>query len=217
MGRVLIVTEDGDLAESLAAGLAVDKHQPVVARTIASARAARVRGVHDVLVLDQSLVGDALSLCEDLRRSGESLPIVVIAPPGSAAERIACLRASADDCLQRPLAMDEVRLRLQGLLRRARREARHAEHHRQSQEAGEHRVQLTSRECSLLACLVERATENLTPSELLSQRWSLTFNPRSGKLDVGPVGEHRQQSETRGHHSAVFERPQREGKARSGS
>jgi DNA-binding response OmpR family regulator len=51
----------------------------------------------------------------------------------------------------------------------------------------ERQLQLTSRECSLLACLVERAREKLTPAALLSKSWDLTFDPRSGRLQVTPA------------------------------
>ncbi len=68
---------------------------------------------------------------------------------------------------------------------------------------GAQRIQLTPRECSLLACLVERARHPISPAELLGEKWTLTFNPRTGIVDVQPSQEQQPTS----HHSDVFVRP----------
>lgn len=184
MGQVLIIVgEDAALVERLTGALTADGHVVRHARSLASARLSIRAEHHELIVVDRELPdGDGLSLCDELRRVDAPGMLLVLASRGTAAERIECLRAGADECMQRPLDVEEIRARISALFRLVRRaEAQHAEPHRPAD-----RIELTPRECSLLACLVERACEPITPAALLSRKWPLTFDPRAGELTVEP-------------------------------
>jgi len=117
--RVLLVEDSVALADELMprlkqAGYAVD--------WLADGRDASVRASdenYDVAVLDLGLPGrNGLEVLRDWRSAGLPLAVLVLTARDSFADRIAGLRAGADDYLAKPFHPDELLLRLQALLRR---------------------------------------------------------------------------------------------------
>ena len=117
--RVLLVEDSVALADELMpllkqAGYAVD--------WLADGRDASVRASdenYDIAVLDLGLPGrNGLEVLRDWRSAGLPLAVLVLTARDSFADRIAGLRAGADDYLAKPFHPDELLLRLQALLRR---------------------------------------------------------------------------------------------------
>lgn len=78
-------------------------------------------GEPDLLVLDVAMPGTSgLELCRSLRR-GASLPVLMVSGRGNVDDRVAGLRAGADDYLPKPFDPAELLERVNALLRRARR------------------------------------------------------------------------------------------------
>ncbi len=117
--RVLLVEDSVALADELLpllarSGYAVDW---VVDGRDASVRAGDEN--YDVAVLDLGLPGrNGLEVLRDWRSAGLPLAVLVLTARDSFADRIAGLRAGADDYLAKPFHPDELLLRLQALLRR---------------------------------------------------------------------------------------------------
>lgn len=117
--RVLLVEDSVALADELLpllarSGYAVDW---VVDGRDASVRASDEN--YDVAVLDLGLPGrNGLEVLRDWRSAGLPLAVLVLTARDSFADRIAGLRAGADDYLAKPFHPDELLLRLQALLRR---------------------------------------------------------------------------------------------------
>jgi two-component system response regulator QseB len=117
--RVLIVDDDEDLA-GLAqahlrrAGLTVD-----LAGDVEAARAACAGVAYDAMVLDLGLPdGDGLALLADFRKAKRQFPILILSGRGRADQRVAGLKAGADDYLAKPFDAEEMVARVQALLRR---------------------------------------------------------------------------------------------------
>ena len=117
--RLLLVEDSVALADELMprlkqAGYAVD--------WLADGRDASRRASdenYDVAVLDLGLPGrNGLEVLHDWRTAGLPLPVLILTARDSFADRIAGLRAGADDYLAKPFHPDELLLRLQALLRR---------------------------------------------------------------------------------------------------
>ncbi len=73
----------------------------------------------DVLVLDRMLPrlsGD--EVCRRLRLEGRSLPVLMLTALDSTQEKVAGFETGADDYLVKPFAMEELRVRLEALVRR---------------------------------------------------------------------------------------------------
>ena len=117
--RVLIVDDDEDVA-ALAqahlrrAGLTVDH-----AGDVEAARSACTGVAYDAMVLDLGLPdGDGLALLAELRKTKRQFPILVLSGRGRADQRVAGLKAGADDYLAKPFDAEEMVARVQALLRR---------------------------------------------------------------------------------------------------
>ena len=74
----------------------------------------------DLLVLDIMLPGiDGLEVCRRLRAGGNRIPILFLTARGSDADRVLGLRLGADDYLTKPFVIEELVLRVRGILRRS--------------------------------------------------------------------------------------------------
>ncbi|HLG45082.1 MAG TPA: response regulator transcription factor [Reyranella sp.] len=74
---------------------------------------------YSALVLDLGLPdGDGIDLVRRLRRSGSSLPILIISARHGLDDRVQGLRAGADDYMAKPFSIDELIARLHALTRR---------------------------------------------------------------------------------------------------
>lgn len=117
--RVLIVEDSLPLCASLKHGLervgygvdAVNDGQEAVGY-IASK-------LYDVIVLDIMLPGrDGLSLLREMRQAGNQTHVLILSAMGQTEDRIAGLELGADDYLIKPFAFNELKARIDALIRR---------------------------------------------------------------------------------------------------
>ncbi len=117
--RVLLVEDNGRLAESLKQGL-VDAG--MVVDTVANGLYADQLLTHedyDVVVLDLALPGiDGLEVLRRARARNDSVPVLVLTASAETVDRIHGLNAGADDYLPKPFDLAEVVARLRAIARR---------------------------------------------------------------------------------------------------
>ena len=78
-------------------------------------------GVYDLVILDWMLPNkDGLSVCRELRRAGNNVPILMLTARGEVRERVLGLESGADDYLVKPFEVEELVERIHALLRRTR-------------------------------------------------------------------------------------------------
>ncbi len=118
--RLLLVEDDVRLAEGLRrdlqkAGYAVD--------WVADGQSALAWGEGtdlDVVILDLGLPRrSGLEVLGDWRRRGNRVPVLILSARHSWAEKVAGLKAGADDYLAKPFSVEELLARLEALLRRS--------------------------------------------------------------------------------------------------
>ncbi|KRW57982.1 response regulator transcription factor [Pseudomonas sp. TTU2014-080ASC] len=119
--RLLLVEDNVQLADELQANL---KSQGYAVDWLADGRDAAIQGStepYDLMVLDLGLPGKpGLEVLREWRAGQLSTPVLVLTARDSWAERIEGLKAGADDYLTKPFHPEELLLRIQSLLRRAR-------------------------------------------------------------------------------------------------
>jgi DNA-binding response OmpR family regulator len=117
---VVGVCEDEPALRSvLTRALRVMGHEPVVVATAGEAIRAFVSRRPDVLVLDIGLPdADGRDLCLALRAAGVDSPVLFLTARDGLHDKIAGFEAGGDDYLTKPFEIDEVRVRLDALLRR---------------------------------------------------------------------------------------------------
>jgi DNA-binding response OmpR family regulator len=117
--RLLLIEDNerlsGLIRESLRkAGFSTD-----VLGTAGEADAAIKAVSYSAAILDLGLPDeDGLSLLRRLRRSGSSLPILILTARGGIEDKVYGLDAGADDYLTKPFAQEELIARLRAMLRR---------------------------------------------------------------------------------------------------
>ncbi|MBD8496386.1 response regulator transcription factor [Pseudomonas syringae] len=174
--RLLLVEDHVPLADELLSTLT---RQGYAVDWLADGRDAQYQGLsepYDLIVLDLGLPGvPGLEVLAHWRANGLSAPVLVLTARGSWSERIEGLKAGADDYLTKPFHPEELQLRIQALLRRARGLANqpklesagwHLDEGRQSVSRDGVDIQLTSAEFRLLRYFMLHPEQILSKSHL---------------------------------------------------
>src|SRR4030095_15353298 len=119
MAKVLIVEDDGVIAEGMARHLASAGFDPVVVGK-GEQGLARLRFERpEVVVLDLMLPErGGWSVIEEARSEGIATPIVVVSARGTEHDRVHALEIGADDYLVKPFSMKELVARVKATARR---------------------------------------------------------------------------------------------------
>ncbi len=198
--RLLVVEDDKPLAEGLVGNLELEGFS---VKCVGTGEAGLVElgaspADSDLLILDIMLPGiDGFEVCRQLRADGNRIPILFLTARGSDADRILGLQLGADDYLTKPFLVEELVLRVRGILRRA--EWSQTPAHtgpvirigasevdmdtmRAATAAGS--VALTEREVMLVRFFSENEGRVLTRGELLERVWGYTFDTSTRTLDT---------------------------------
>jgi two-component system OmpR family response regulator len=191
--RVLVVEDDPKLAALLGRGLREEGVATDVTSRGEDALWMAGSTDYDALVLDVMLPGiDGFEACERLRADGVTAPVLMLTARDAIEDRIAGLDGGADDYLVKPFAFGELLARLRALARRgpvARQPVLVAGDLRLDPAArrawrGEHEIELTAREFSLLEALMRRPGEAVSRFDLLEAAWDSAYENRSNVIDV---------------------------------
>jgi two-component system OmpR family response regulator len=192
--RLLIVEDDRRSARYLVRGLSESGHIVDHAADGETGLALALEGIYDILIVDRRLPGlDGVALVRQLRDQGVAIPIMMLSAVGSAADRVAGLRAGCDDYVAKPYAFAEVLARVEGLARRADNARRSSilrvadleldTQARRASRAGRD-IDLQHREFLLLEYLMRHAGQVVTRSMLLEAAWDYEFEPRGNIVDM---------------------------------
>jgi two-component system, OmpR family, response regulator len=118
--RVLVVEDEGALAQQLAAALGQAGYAVDCAGDGARAEFLGATELYDAVVLDLGLPAiDGLTLLRQWRDRGVTTPVLVLTARGSWHEKVIGIDTGADDYVAKPFQMEEVLARLRALIRRA--------------------------------------------------------------------------------------------------
>jgi DNA-binding response OmpR family regulator len=121
---ILIVEDDPAMLRGLMDTFSRDGYHVATACDGHSAVETALDGTRepDVILLDLMLPGiDGLAVCRRLRKEGYEKSILILTARGQETDIVRGLEAGADDYLAKPFGLDELRARIQALLRRQRR------------------------------------------------------------------------------------------------
>ncbi|MFE7834903.1 response regulator transcription factor [Streptomyces sp. NPDC057474] len=196
--RVLIVDDEPGLTELLSVAVTEAGWRAYPAADGYSAlRVARGCAPHAV-VLDGMLPDlDGLQVLRRLRYENPKLPVLMLTARDGLEHRIDGLSAGADDYVTKPFSLEEVVLRLRGLLRRSGVEETRSSDDRAlvlgdlvfSTETREvHRdgtpIQLAAKEFELLGLLLGHPRQVLSKAQILDHVWSSSFDGGGNLVEV---------------------------------
>ena len=175
MARVLLVEDEGAIAQTVEFALRAEGFETAHALTGRDALALAAAGGFDIAILDVGLpdIG-GFALCRELRRARD-LPVIFLTARDAEADRVLGLEIGADDYVAKPFSPRELVARVRAVLRRsqAARPAAGFEH-----DSEGHRVffrgrllDLTRYEYRLLAALLQRPGAILSREQLMDRVW----------------------------------------------
>jgi two-component system response regulator RegX3 len=190
---VLLVEDETSISEPFSSALRREGFVPVLAASVAEARAVLRESEPDIVLLDLMLPdGDGRELARELRATSQ-VPMIMLTARGSEVDRVVGLELGADDYVVKPFAVAEVIARIRAVLRRS----------RQSQApdrvtAGDvtidvaarrawlagRELPLTRKEFDLLARLARSAGHVVTREDLMSDVWDENWFGSTKTLDV---------------------------------
>jgi two-component system KDP operon response regulator KdpE len=119
VAKLLAVDDEPQMLTALGRGLTRAGHEVIVARSGEDGLAAAATSDPDLVLLDLRLPDlDGIEVVKRLR-SWSPVPIVLLSGAGSERARVVALDAGADDFVDKPFSMEELRARVGALLRRA--------------------------------------------------------------------------------------------------
>lgn len=150
--------------------------------------------IYDLIILDVMLPDvDGWRITKSLRESNKSTPILFLTARDSVNDKVKGLELGADDYLVKPFAFAELLARVRTLLRRGttstlvdRLEISDLvlDLPRRRVTRGGNRINLTTREFSLLELMLRRRGEVLPRSLIASQVWDMNFDSDTNVIDV---------------------------------
>src|SRR5574339_570000 len=124
-GRILVVEDDFDISNMLRIYFTGQGFEVSVAPRGGDALAMTRQSLPHLIVLDIMLPDmDGYAVCKELRTTTRTshIPIIFLTQRDERSDRIAGLELGADDYITKPFDIEELRLRVQGAMRRAERE-----------------------------------------------------------------------------------------------
>ena len=193
---ILVVDDEAVLAEMVSMALRYEGWSITTALDGASAIAAARDDRPDAVVLDIMLPDmSGLEVLTALRERHPGLPVLLLTAKDAVEDRIAGLTAGGDDYVTKPFSIEEVVLRLRGLLRRsgATVEGGSAqivvgdlvldEDSHEVTRAGDP-ITLTTTEYELLRYLMNNPKRVLSKAQILDRVWSYDFGGRSNIVEL---------------------------------
>lgn len=195
--RILIVEDEKHLAEALAHNLKFEGYTPVVAGDGETALEKLAGEEFDLVVLDVMLPGvSGFEVCDRIREAGNRVPVLFLTARNTDADRLAGLRHGGDDYMSKPFLLEELVLRIRGILRRQEwyqtpvaergifKFGDNEVNFRTFKAKGPHgEVQLTEKECMLIKLLVERQGQVVSRELILERVWGHRFGSSSRTID----------------------------------
>lgn len=191
--RILIVEDEKKLLDILQRSLKSEGYTVDGVGTAADGLD-YVKSYHyDLVILDLQLPdGTGSALLKQMRELGNTMPVMVLTARGDLESKVENFQAGADDYVVKPVAMAELSIRVQALLRRGPAlqenvlKAADLEINRltrQVKRAGK-RIELSPKEYSLLEYLFLHPGRILSRSMIVEKIWDQSFEGLTNIVDV---------------------------------
>jgi two-component system alkaline phosphatase synthesis response regulator PhoP len=194
--RILLVEDEESIRAAIRINLELQGYE-VIEATDGKQALKKVDAQHfDLVILDVMLPEiDGFQVCERIRLTNVSLPIIFLTAKDTTLDKITGLKRGADDYLTKPFALEELLLRVQNLLKRAaiQKETDDIADFRFGSNwvsfelykaMGIHgEFDLTKKEAMLLKLLIERKNQVVSRQQILQTVWDYDVYPSTRTID----------------------------------
>jgi len=191
--RLLLIEDEEKVANFVQRGLAAERFAVDIARDGVAGLELAQSYDYDLVILDLLLPAlDGTEVLRKIRRSDSQVPILILTARDGVQDKVTHFEAGADDYLTKPFAFAELLVRIKALLRRGatRQETvlrvADIELDRLSQQVrrGGKRIELTSKEYSLLEYMMANAGRVLSRTMIIEHVWDQSFDGATNIVDV---------------------------------
>ena len=191
--NVLVVEDDPVMGKSLNKGLSEAGHHCEWVKDGKHGLEQALSQRYEAIVLDLLLPGESgLEVLRKVRAAGVRTPVLLLTALGAVEERVAGLKAGADDYIVKPFAFPELMARLEAVCRRT------VDRPPVVMEAGDIRLDLTTRrvqkggqevdltptEFSILELLIRHAGQVVTRKMLCEHLWETDWEGTTNVIEV---------------------------------
>ncbi|MBM3878612.1 MAG: response regulator transcription factor [Verrucomicrobia bacterium] len=193
--RVLIVEDERAMRTALADVLAAEGYRVLTAQDGVCGLERALKEQPNLILLDIMMPRlDGFEVCAELRRLGQTEPILMLTAKGQVEDRVTGLDAGADDYLVKPFSTDELLARVRALLRRRARGQKavrelelgdvRVDLVQQRTWRGRKELHLTAKEYAMLRLLAEAEGEPVTRERFLDLVWGYAAFPTTRTVDT---------------------------------
>lgn len=194
MAQILIVEDEAGIASFITKGLRSAGHQPTAVGTGNEGLIHGQTGGYDLMILDIGLPDiDGFEVLRRLRKTGSTMPVIILTARDSVDDTVAGLEGGADDYMPKPFRFEELLARVRLRLRTEPSAGETTvlsygdvslDLRTRQAHVGDKAVELSAREFALLETFLSHPGQVLSREQLLSRVWGYDFDPGSNVVDV---------------------------------
>nr|WP_269412585.1 response regulator transcription factor [Lentibacillus daqui] len=194
--RILIVEDEAKIARVIQLELEHEGYTVEIARDGRKGLDKVKQNHHDLVLLDIRLPElNGLEVLRRIRKSGNTLPVILLTARNSTPDKVSGLDQGADDYISKPFEIEELLARIRACLRTHDKftednhdvlEIEDLTVNRKTREVIRkgHAIELTPREFDLLIYLMGNAKQVLTREQILTNVWGFDYFGDTNVVDV---------------------------------
>jgi DNA-binding response OmpR family regulator len=194
MERILIIEDELPMRTALQDVLEAEGYRVLTAAEGESGLRRAIAEKPALILLDIMMPKlDGYAVCAELRRLGNTVPILMLTAKGQIEDRVQGLDVGADDYLVKPFSTDELLARVRAMLRRVQRHTRaptsltfgeaRIDLVKQTAVRGRKILHLTAKEFAMLRLMAESPGEPVSRERFLDVVWGYTAFPTTRTVD----------------------------------
>lgn len=195
MARICLVEDEQKVAAFICKGLEEQGYKITMAKNGGEALKLVPSESFDLFIVDIMLPDiNGIELCRQLRLTDSQTPVLILSALDQVQNKVAGLKAGADDYLIKPFHFSELLARIEALLRRQ--NINQKEDHilvfedlkldtwSNLAERGGQQITLTAKEYTLLELLMRNPNKVLSREYIAEQVWGIDFDTGTNFIDV---------------------------------